>query len=76
MKKIVILMMMFLLGSILLITSPQDQQDLYIKAVSEKDPGLKIQLLKQLFPCLFSDSFWVLFSFFYLIPYLIKFNIY
>jgi tetratricopeptide (TPR) repeat protein len=47
MKKIVILMMMFLLGSILLITSPQDQQDLYIKAVSEKDPGLKIQLLKQ-----------------------------
>ena len=40
-------MMMFLLGSILLITSPQDQQDLYIKAVSEKDPGLKIQLLKQ-----------------------------
>jgi tetratricopeptide (TPR) repeat protein len=47
MKKIVILMMMFLSGSILLITSPQDQQDLYIKAVSEKDPGLKIQLLKQ-----------------------------
>ena len=48
MKKIVILiMMMFLLGTILLISSPQDQQDLYIKAVSEKDPELKIQLLKQ-----------------------------
>jgi tetratricopeptide (TPR) repeat protein len=48
MKKIVILiMMMFLLGSILLISSPQAQQDLYIKAVSEKDPELKIQLLKQ-----------------------------
>jgi len=41
------MMMMFLSGSILLSASPQDQQDLYIKAVSEKDPGLKIQLLKQ-----------------------------
>lgn len=48
MKKIVILMMMmFLSGSILLISSPLAQQDLYIKAVSEKDPELKIQLLKQ-----------------------------
>jgi tetratricopeptide (TPR) repeat protein len=47
MKKIVILMMMLLLGSILLISSPLAQQDLYIKAVSEKDPELKIQLLKQ-----------------------------
>lgn len=48
MKKIVILMMMmFLLGSMLLISSPLTQQDLYIKAVSEKDPELKIQLLKQ-----------------------------
>jgi hypothetical protein len=48
MKKIVISMiMMFLWGSILLISSPLAQQDLYIKAVSEKDPELKIQLLKQ-----------------------------
>jgi tetratricopeptide (TPR) repeat protein len=48
MKKIVILiMMMFLWGSILLISSPLAKQDLYIKAVSEKDPELKIQLLKQ-----------------------------
>lgn len=48
MKKIVILiMMMFLLASILLLSSPLAQQDLYIKAVSEKDPGLKILLLKQ-----------------------------
>ena len=48
MKKIVILMMMmFFSGSILLISSPLAQQDLYIKAVSEKDPELKIQLLKK-----------------------------
>ncbi|MGD2089526.1 MAG: hypothetical protein PVH61_25350 [Candidatus Aminicenantes bacterium] len=48
MKKIVILMiMMFFSGSILLIPSPLSQQDLYIKAVSEKDPELKIQLLQQ-----------------------------
>lgn len=48
MKKIAILIiMMFLLGSILLIPSPPAQQDLYIKAVSEKDPELKTQLLKQ-----------------------------
>lgn len=48
MKKIVILiMMLFGLGSMWLSASPQVEQDLYIKAVSEKDPGLKIQLLKQ-----------------------------
>lgn len=45
MKKIVILVSF--LVSILLMAFPGDQQDLYIKAVSEKDPGLKIQLLKQ-----------------------------
>jgi tetratricopeptide (TPR) repeat protein len=39
--------MMFFSGSILLIPSPLSQQDLYIKAVSEKDPELKIQLLQQ-----------------------------
>jgi len=49
------MMMMFLSGSILLSASPQDQQDLYIKAVSEKDPGLKIQLLKQ-YEQLFGES--------------------
>lgn len=41
------MIMMFFSGSILLIPSPLSQQDLYIKAVSEKDPELKIQLLQQ-----------------------------
>ncbi|UCH94652.1 MAG: hypothetical protein JSV88_30915 [Candidatus Aminicenantes bacterium] len=46
-KKVIFMGIMLLVGSIFFASSPLDRQDLYIKAVSETDPQMKIQLLKQ-----------------------------
>ncbi len=46
-KVIMLLIIMFFLVTVMLLPTPVERQDLYINAVSEKDPATKIQLLKQ-----------------------------
>lgn len=46
-KKVVLISIIFLVGSVLVFSVPRDSRELYVQAVSEKDPAVKIQLLKK-----------------------------
>jgi tetratricopeptide (TPR) repeat protein len=46
-KKVILIGISFLVGSIFIFSALQDSRELYIQAVSEKDPEVKIQLLKK-----------------------------
>ena len=46
-NKLTVFCIMVLMGSVLMYSTPIERQDLYIKAVSEKDLQVKIQLLKE-----------------------------
>ena len=46
-KKITLIAVMFLMVSIFVVGSRKEQQELYLKAVAEKDPQAKMGLLKE-----------------------------